>query len=63
MGLPRDRMQSTFFVDRAIAFLKETRERPFAMIVSFYEPHSPFHFPRRLAGRFRAGQFAASPDF
>ena len=49
MGLPADSMQSTFFVDRAIAFLKEKRDRPFAMIVSFYEPHSPFHFP--TAGR------------
>lgn len=60
MGLPADRMQSTFFVDRAIAFLKAKRDRPFAMIVSFYEPHSPFHFPNGWPGRFRAGQFAVS---
>ena len=61
VGLPPDSMQSTFFVDRAIEFLKEKRNRPFAMVVSFYEPHSPFHFPDGWARRFRAGQFAAFP--
>jgi choline-sulfatase len=61
MGLPPESMQSTFFVDRAVAFLKEKRNRPFAMIVSFYEPHSPFHFPDGWPVRFRAGQFAAFP--
>ena len=48
-GCPIESMQSTFFVDRAIEYLKEKHDRPFAMIVSFYEPHSPFNFPR--AGR------------
>ncbi len=61
MGLPPDSMQSTFFVDRAIEFLKEKRNRPFALVVSFYEPHSPFHFPDGWARRFRAGQFSAFP--
>jgi arylsulfatase A-like enzyme len=61
VGLPADSMQSTFFVDRAIEFLKEKRTRPFAMIVSFYEPHSPFHFPDGWAKRFRPGQFPAFP--
>jgi arylsulfatase A-like enzyme len=61
MGLPPESMQSTFFVDRAIAFLKEKRNRPFAMIVSFYEPHSPFHFPDGWLVRFRPDQFSAFP--
>ena len=61
MGLPPESMQSTFFVDQAIAFLKKKRSRPFAMIVSFYEPHSPFHFPNAWQGRFRQGQFPAFP--
>jgi choline-sulfatase len=30
-------------------------------VVSFYEPHSPFHFPDGWAGRFRADQFSAFP--
>ncbi len=61
MGLPSESMQSTFFVERAIEFLRKKHDRPFAMIVSFYEPHSPFHFPDGWRGRFRAGQFATSP--
>ena len=61
MGLPALSMQSTFFVDRAIAFLKEKRNRPFALVVSFYEPHSPFHFPDGWPRRFRPSQFAAFP--
>jgi choline-sulfatase len=61
MGLPSESMQSTFFVARAIDFLRKKRNRPFAMIVSFTEPHSPFHFPDGWSGRFRAGQFAAWP--
>jgi arylsulfatase A-like enzyme len=61
MGLPPDSMQSTFFVDRAIEFLKEKRTRPFALVVSFYEPHSPFHFPDDWVRRFHASQFASFP--
>ncbi len=61
MGLPPESMQSTFFVDRAIEFLSEKRSRPFAMIVSFYEPHSPFHFPDGWAKRFRPDQFSVFP--
>jgi arylsulfatase A-like enzyme len=61
VGLPPDSMQSTFFVDRALEFVKEKRHRPFALVVSFYEPHSPFHFPDGWAKRFRASQFAAFP--
>ena len=61
MGLPAESMQSTFFVDRAIEFLMENRARPFALVVSFYEPHSPFHFPDGWAQRFRPGQFSVFP--
>jgi choline-sulfatase len=38
-------MRSSFFVNRAIDILWETHDRPLAMVVSFYEPHSPFDFP------------------
>jgi choline-sulfatase len=32
------------------------------MIVSFYEPHSPFNFPMGWRSRFRPGSFAAPPQ-
>ncbi|MFI5455238.1 MAG: sulfatase [Isosphaerales bacterium] len=60
-GLPTESMQSTYFVNRATEYLKGKHDRPFAMIVSFYEPHSPFNFPRGWRPRFRPGVFTAPP--
>jgi len=60
-GLPVESMQSTYFVDQAIHYLKEKHDRPFAMIVGFHDPHSPFCFPREWEGRFRPGQFSVPP--
>lgn len=45
-------MDGTFLVDRAAEYLREGREEPFFLIVSFGEPHSPFHFPVEFAGRY-----------
>ncbi len=38
-------MKSTFVARLAARFLEEQRDRPFALWVSFTEPHSPFDFP------------------
>lgn len=55
-------MTGTFFAEQAAAFLNETqRERPFFLIVSFYEPHSPFRFPIEFAGRHDPASFAVPP--
>jgi choline-sulfatase len=56
-------MESTYYADRAVEFLRRRRRdgRPFALVVSFYEPHSPFRFPREDQGRYRPGQFPARP--
>jgi arylsulfatase A-like enzyme len=58
-GLPVESMQSKYFVDRAIESMSQNRGRPFAMVVSFYDPHAPFQFPREWKGRYRAGDFPA----
>jgi len=42
---PEARMIGTRLAAEAERFLKGVGERPFFMIVSFHEPHSPFHFP------------------
>jgi choline-sulfatase len=62
-GLPEASMESTFYADRAIEFLDRRRAdaKPFAMVVSFYDPHSPFRFPREYQGRFRPEQFSVPP--
>lgn len=38
-------MDGSYFAKQAAAFLKQTHEKPFFLVVSFYEPHSPFRFP------------------
>jgi choline-sulfatase len=60
-GLRLESMRSTYFVDRALDYLKRRGNRPFALIVSFYDPHSPFAFPRRWPGRFQPDQFPVPP--
>lgn len=57
MGLPESAMLSTFLADRAIAFLDDHREEPFALVLSLTEPHSPFNYPREMAGTYSASQF------
>lgn len=60
-GLPAGSMQSAYLVDRALEFLKEPADRPFALVVSLYDPHSPFRFPDGWEGRFRPGDFPVHP--
>jgi arylsulfatase A-like enzyme len=52
-------MSGTYFATQAARFLSETREKPFFLFVSFYEPHSPFNFPIEDRGRFDRQQFSA----
>ncbi|QEH36353.1 Arylsulfatase [Aquisphaera giovannonii] len=60
-GLPEGSTASTFFIDRALEFARREDERPFAMVVSLYEPHAPFRFPREWRGRYRPDQFPVPP--
>ncbi len=50
-------MPGTYFAQEAAAYLKSKRDRPFFLMVSFYEPHSPFHFPVEYRGRHRPEEF------
>jgi len=58
---PRDdrHMCGTYIGRRAIEYLEENRDRPFALWVSFQEPHSPFDFPIEDRAFFRPEQFTA----
>jgi choline-sulfatase len=38
-------MLGTYIARRAAKFLEESKDTPFALWVSFHEPHSPFDFP------------------
>jgi choline-sulfatase len=54
-------MAGTWFVEKAEEYLKEKRERPFFLMVSFTEPHSPFHFPVEYRGKYRPDDFKVPP--
>ncbi len=50
-------MKSTWTAERACQFLTEHRSDPFALWVSFQEPHSPYDFPIEDRGRFDPESF------
>jgi choline-sulfatase len=60
-GLPAEAMEDRYLADRAASYIADHRHHPFAMIVGFHAPHSPFLFPRDAQVRFRAEQFTAPP--
>jgi choline-sulfatase len=51
-------MKSTFLARQASEFLEQNREKPFALWVSFQEPHSPFDFPIEDSHKFDPRDFA-----
>ena len=55
-------MKGTLIADKAIAYMEQQRrEEPFALWVSFQEPHSPYDFPVEDRVRFDAAKFAVPP--
>lgn len=59
-------MPGSVIADEATAYLREraepaNRDKPFFMIASFPEPHSPFNFPVEYRGMFDLAQFKTEP--
>jgi choline-sulfatase len=52
-------MKGTYLANRAIQYLNENHEHPFALWISFMEPHSPYDFPVEDRGKFKRSQFMA----
>jgi choline-sulfatase len=50
-------MAGTFLAERAAQYLADHHDRPFFLMVSLYEPHSPFHFPVEYRGRHRTEEY------
>ena len=46
----------TYFVRRAIDFMRENQANRFCLWLSFYEPHSPFNFPIEYAGKYKSSE-------
>ena len=54
-----DDMAGTWFAQQAVRVSSaSTRDEPFFLVVSFTEPHSPFHFPVEFRGRQQPEAFA-----
>jgi choline-sulfatase len=54
-------MRGAWIARAAARFLEEHRAAPFALWVSFQEPHSPFDFPLEDRGAFKAADFVPPP--
>jgi choline-sulfatase len=50
-------MDASYFARRAAEYIGAAREKPYFLMVSFYQPHSPFRFPLEYRGRHEAGAF------
>jgi choline-sulfatase len=50
-------MAGAYFAREAARYLHEKRDRPFFLVVSFYEPHSPFNFPVEFRDRHKPESF------
>ena len=50
-------MLGTYIANNAVRYMEENAAKPFAMWVSFMEPHSPFDFPLEDKGRFDPRRF------
>jgi choline-sulfatase len=51
-------MTGTWFARKAADYLQQKRQQPFFLVVSFYEPHSPFHFPIEYRNRHKPESFS-----
>ncbi len=56
-GAHDEDMAGTFFARRAADYLRQRRDKPFFLMVSFYEPHLPFRFPVEYRGKYQPEQF------
>jgi arylsulfatase A-like enzyme len=56
-GRYEDDMLSTFVARQGMRFMEEHKDDPFALWISFQEPHSPYDFPIGDEHRFDASKF------
>jgi arylsulfatase A-like enzyme len=59
VGVSDARTDASYLAARASDYLLAPRDNPFFLVVSFYEPHSPYRFPPEYRGRHSASEFEA----
>lgn len=57
MGQHDEQTAGTYFARQAAEYIGTPRDKPFFLMVSFYEPHSPFRFPLEFRGRHDPAKF------
>ncbi len=55
---PEAQMDGRWYAERAAEYLLAERAKPFLLMVSFYQPHSPFQFPLEYREKFAPASFA-----
>jgi choline-sulfatase len=50
-------MKGAYLAQQAVSYLEQVKDKPFALWVSFQEPHSPFDFPVEDRSRFDPKRF------
>jgi len=61
IGLHDEQMDGTYFAQQGAAYLQSRREKPFFLMISFYEPHSPYRFPLEYRDRHRPEEISVPP--
>ena len=56
-GYKYENMESTWVMHKAVNYMREHKDEPFALWVSFREPHSPFNFPIEDRNDFNPAEF------
>lgn len=51
-GMPQDQTQAYWCAEKAIDFIKENKDRPWAFSVNMYDPHHPFDPPKELLDKY-----------
>jgi choline-sulfatase len=54
-------MDASYFAREAAEYIAGKHEKPYFLMVSFYEPHSPYRFPLEFRGRHDPAKFAVPP--
>ncbi len=57
VGQSDARMDGSYFAEQAGQYLRQPSQQPYFLMVSFYQPHSPFQFPLEYAARHSADEF------
>jgi choline-sulfatase len=54
-------MDATWYAEQAADYIQKERAKPYFLMVSFYQPHSPYQFPLEYRGKVDPASFEVPP--